>query len=265
MAVTAEEGPNNCKGVTVVFSLESLQKEEKNLDKVFTLEGPYRFCHVLEGGKLFIARKNVINEQERQQWRELKKDDEKISKDSKPKKKANYTILLYDIESKVEEKNKLIEHISTITSSTSNNLDLINLLYLDRQLVLLNPITFELIVNTQIAGSGAILASTQIERSTFISPKPGILYEMKADLVKNFPKVLDADKEQIESVIVRKLPGSGIDNRMFCFLLQDKEKGIVCNEDGISLVDFSTKKVKSASCFNITCCGLALSNVSTLH
>lgn len=229
------------------------------------LEGRYRFCHVLVQGKLFVTKENDLNEKERQEWRDLKKENPALSKDMKPKRKYNYYIMLYDIESKKEIQSKLIDHCSTLTSSISNNADLVNLLYLDRKFIVLNPSTLEIIFNTKIAGVGAILTSELTGRSTFLSPKPGILAEIKIDAVKEFPEVLEVDKQKLDAVTIYKLPGSGIDSKMFCFLLQNPTTGIICFEEGINVIDLIKNDVRKVSCFSITCCGIALSNVITLN
>jgi len=264
LAVSAEEGPENCKGVTTVYSLEGLkaQTKEIKLETVLVLKGRYRFCHVLEGGKLFTTRENILNEKERQDWRDLRKTNPEISKNSKPKKKFNYALLLYDIKTKALEKEKLVDHQSTIISSQSNSADLLNLMYLDRQFLALNPYTFEIFLNTKVAGSGAILATEMTERCTFFSPKSGILVRIHHDKTKNFPESLEYDK-QTEGMSVYKLPGSGIDQKIYCFLLKDENTGIICFEDGINIIDLVSNKTKSISCFNITCCGLALSSVKS--
>jgi len=39
--------------------------------------------------------------------------------------------------------------------------------------------------------------------------------------VKKFPELFEADKQELESTAVYKLPGSGVDSKIFAFLLQD--------------------------------------------
>jgi len=264
LAVSAEEGPDNCKGVTTVYSLQGLYSQTKDikLEPALVLKGRYRFCHVLEGGKLFTTKENILNEKERQDWRDMKKLNPDLSKNSKPKKKFNYTLLLYDIKIQALVQEKLLEHQSTILSSQTNNGDLLNLMYLDRQFIVLNPYTLEILLNTKVAGTGAILATEMTGRSTFFSPKSGILVQIHHDKAKDFPPILEFDKQnKSEAMTVYKLPGSGIDQKIYCFLLKDENTGIICFEDGINVIDLVSNKIRKISCFNITCCGLALSNV----
>lgn len=264
LAVSSEGGPNKCKGVTVVFSLKDLEKERK-MEPVFRLEGRYRYCTMLKGGKLFIAKENVIHEKERQEWRDLKKNDPNLSKDSKPKKKCNNFFMLYDIETKNEIYSHLFEHVSDITSSMSNNIDLVNILYLDRRFLVINPLTFELIINTKINGAGAISSTALFDRSIYLSSKPGVLTKIDLDAIKNFPENFEADQAISDAVTIYKLPGSDISSKIFCFLLQNPKTGVICHEDGITVINITTKEVRKVSCFNITCCGTALSNVNIFY
>lgn len=259
--VNAEIGPDKCKGVMTVFSLKKLQSE-KTVEAVFVSKGRYKYSHVLSNGKLFTTKENIMNEDEREAWRIMKRGDSAVKKETKPKKNAHYVFKLFDIETKEELHSQSFELFSVILSSQSNNIDLIDMLYLDRTLVSINPLTFEIILKTKIAGTGAILSTALIERSSFFSPKPGVLVQIKLDAVKNFPELFEFDKQQLDSTAIYKLPGSGIDSKIFAFLLQDPNTGVICFEDGINVIDLVKNKVRSVSCFNITCCGIALSSVT---
>ncbi len=250
--------------------MEGLKSEKKDVlfEKVLVLKGRYRFATILKEGKLFIVHENILNEFERQQWRDMKKENPELSKTLEPKKKYDYDAIVLDIKTKFEILRKNLGHISAIISSLTNNDDIVTLLYLDRRLSVLNPYTIDSILETKIEGSGAILSAELTERSLYISPKSGVLVQIRLDEVKGeFPPLLNTDltQEQLSSVTVYKLPGSGIDSKVYCILLKDPQTVIIFFEDGINIIDLASNKTKKISCFNITCCGIALNNVRNLE
>lgn len=265
MAVSGETGSvEGGKGITEVFTIESVLSSSQP-EPILSLEGRYRFCHILEGGRLYTLRENVLNQAERDEWNMLKKQNPGLPREEKPKKKRNYYTLIYDIKSKEELHSSLVDHVSTVIASFSNGKDLCCSLYLDRTLVIFNANSKEVVLYTKFAGVGAILTGNLTNRNFYISTKRDHLLKINVDKAKDFPPNFDFEQMDHEAVTVKKMISSGLDAKNFSLVWQKvDEVAIICFEGEFNVINFTDGKVKKNYVFEITCCGLALSNVTIL-
>lgn len=259
--VVGDKGPEH--GDSVVFNVSNL---DQNLDKehpeiVLSLGGRFRFGHLVDKF-LYILKENVLNQKEREAFRELKLQNPDLRKEDKPKKIRDYDAHLYDLKNTENVKVLHLNHPGPVHNSYTNGKDLVCTLYSDRYFMVMDPIKLEIIIGTKFVGTGAILSGTLEDRFFYVSPKRDFLLKINCDTLKKIEENFDFEKDKNESIEVIVSKNSGIGPKNTCMNWIKRDKLLAVHFDGeMNVVDFQSNKIHRNRVFEVSSCGLAISNV----
>lgn len=270
LAICADEYGK--EGLTEVYDIRCFKKDgpKKGIELVFSLEGSYQYPALTDNGTMFIVKEKKIPEPG------VKLEDLMVDpatcKGPQERKayKVEYTYHNFSLETKKETCDAVAGGIvSDMINGTSNSKDRVGLVYLNRQIVILNSKTLEILYHINIAGAGGIVASTFDGYRMFFCPAANYLFEIKTEKGLNLPGVSSIDyknyvnKADDPNFRSFKLDTAGLDPTNHSFNWINKyETAVTCNQEGNFLLNFKERNVKDVSLFGITCCGLALSHVT---
>ena len=275
-----EFGPAN--GTIDVWSLETGQ-----FVQIFKLVGNYRFPEFTPQNCLFAMRETVLEPDLTSTFRKDQPLDPAQATLDFPAEAANPSI---DIEASraVRRENRTncyfsclfdlsgtanslkVETVSYIVCSKNNQKGKCALLYLSRDLLVMDMERLEILASCKIAGAGAIIALTMVDDWVYFSPGSRLITQIRVGGGK-LPELLEVISPNNEAVTTVKTAFECLSKGLYHLSWVSKDRELfVCEENGVFLCSFPNfPSPEGATCISetghsTTCCGVALNKAGSL-